>query len=98
MATNKNSKAKTDLQRRFLIGSSLAFAGTAASGILTGCGGGDGGDAAEAVAPVTTGDAAEPLAEPTFAPVAGAYSSTQTVTISSATSGATIYYTIDGST
>jgi Chitobiase/beta-hexosaminidase C-terminal domain len=35
---------------------------------------------------------------PAFSPAAGTYSSTQTVTISSTTSGATIYYTTDGST
>ena len=35
---------------------------------------------------------------PTFSPVAGTYSSTQNVTISSTTAGASIYYTTDGST
>jgi hypothetical protein len=35
---------------------------------------------------------------PTFSPVAGTYTSTQSVTISTATSGATIYYTTNGST
>ena len=35
---------------------------------------------------------------PTFSPAAGTYSSTQTVTISSATSGTTIYYTTNGTT
>ncbi len=34
---------------------------------------------------------------PTFSPAAGTYSSTQTVTISDLASGATIYYTTDGS-
>jgi N-acetylneuraminic acid mutarotase len=38
------------------------------------------------------------VATPTFTPVAGTYSSTQTVTITTTTPGATIYYTIDGST
>jgi hypothetical protein len=37
-------------------------------------------------------------ASPTFNPPAGTYSNAQTVTITSATSGATIYYTTDGST
>jgi hypothetical protein len=37
-------------------------------------------------------------ATPTFSPVAGTYSSTQSVALSDTTSGATIYYTTDGST
>ncbi len=36
-------------------------------------------------------------ATPTFSPVAGSYASTQSVTISSTTVGATIWYTFDGS-
>jgi hypothetical protein len=39
-----------------------------------------------------------PAAAPTFSPAAGTYSSTQTVTISTSTSGASIRYTTDGST
>jgi len=38
------------------------------------------------------------VAAPTFTPAGGSYSSTQTVAISSATAGASIYYTLDGST
>ena len=39
-----------------------------------------------------------PVAAPTFSPAAGTYTSTQTVTISTTTSGASIRYTMDGST
>lgn len=38
------------------------------------------------------------VATPTFSPVAGSYVGAQSVTISSVTSGATFYYTTDGST
>ena len=38
------------------------------------------------------------VATPTFSPVAGTYTSTQTVKMSDTTSGSTIYYTLDGST
>jgi hypothetical protein len=52
--------------------------------------------AAYAITPPST---TPPLAAtPTFSPVAGGYSSAQTVSMSSATPGATIYFTTDGTT
>lgn len=46
----------------------------------------------------THGSAPAQVAAPTFSPPGGAYTSAQTVTITTATSGATIRYTVDGST
>lgn len=46
----------------------------------------------------TVGGGSTAVAAPTFSPPGGTYSAAQTVTISSATAGATIRYTVDGST
>ena len=46
----------------------------------------------------TTEPNEETVANPTFSPPEGTYTSAQNVTISCATSGATIYYSTDGST
>ncbi len=43
-----------------------------------------------------SGGSSQPAATPTFSVTGGTYGATQTVTISDATAGATIYYTIDG--
>lgn len=45
-----------------------------------------------------TANFANAVAHPTFSPAAGTYGPTQSVTISSTTSGATFCYTVDGST
>jgi len=45
-----------------------------------------------------TGTPAPPAATPTFSVAAGTYTTTQSVTISDTTTGAVIYYTLDGST
>jgi hypothetical protein len=50
------------------------------------------------IVPLIGTGTAPAVAMPTFSPGAGTYSSAQTVTISSTTSGATICYTTDGST
>ena len=55
-------------------------------------------DIATAVYTITTLPPPEQAAMPAFSPAGGAYTSAQTIAISSATEGATIYYTLDGST
>ncbi len=46
----------------------------------------------------TINASSSPTATPSFLPVGGSYSSSQNVTLSDSTSGAVIYYTVDGST
>lgn len=53
---------------------------------------GDAGDAGDAAA-----EPAQAAATPSFDPPAGTYTGSQTVTLSTATAGATIHYTVDGS-
>ena len=48
--------------------------------------------------PISSGNYAIECAAPTFSPAAGTYSTAQNVTISTATGGATIRYTTDGTT
>ena len=59
---------------------------------LVGCGGGSGGAGNNNPPP------AQQAATPTFSPAAGTFTSAQTVTISDSTSGASIYYTTNGTT
>ena len=55
-------------------------------------------DSTVASAAYTITSSVPSVATPTFSPAAGSYSSAQAVTISDATSDATIYYTTDGTT
>ncbi len=57
--------------------------------ILIGCGGGGGGQ---------TQQPPPPAAAPSFSPAPGTYSAAQSVMLADSTTGATIYYTTDGST
>lgn len=56
------------------------------------------GAAAQKTVSITTVAALTPAATPTFSPIAGSYTGTQSVAISCSTSGASIYYTTNGST
>jgi len=67
----------------------LALLVLVAEVIFTGCGGG--GISGVSNPPQTASN-------PTFSPSAGTYTSAQTVTLADATPGASVYYTVDGST
>ncbi len=69
----------------------LGFVLAAATVVLMGCGGGGGGSSTTTT-PLSTAPA------PTFSLEVGIYSTAQTVTISDAIAGATIYYTTNGAT
>jgi Legume lectin domain/Chitobiase/beta-hexosaminidase C-terminal domain/Bacterial lectin len=76
-----------------IVGSSIAFVGFSGSTGKT--------TATQNVLSWTygqTGTSAAPVAAPTFSPAGGTYTTAQTVTISDSTSGATIYYTTNGTT
>ncbi len=75
--------------RRFVYPIVLLFALT-----LVACGGGGGGAAGGGITPPPT----ETVTAPQFNTASGTYTSAQNVTISTTTTGATVRYTIDGST
>jgi hypothetical protein len=77
-----------NIPRRAALALSVLLGGL--GGGLLGCGGGSTGGGGGTTTPTA--------ATPIFSPAAGTYTSAQSVAISDATSGATIYYTTDGST
>jgi glucosylceramidase len=70
------------MRKSFLVVGLAAF-------FAVGCGGGGGG---------TITPPLNPAATPTFSPASGTFTAAQAVALSDSTSGASIYYTIDGST
>src|SRR5665213_2879545 len=70
-----------------IVGSNSAYVGFT---------GGTGGETASQKIITWTHSVATPAPSSTFSPAAGTYTGTQAVSINYATSGATIYYTIDG--
>ena len=68
------------------------FCGTILLATLAGCGGGSSNNHNN------VGGTQSSTVTPTFSPAAGTYTSTQSMSLSDSTAGATIYYTADGST
>jgi glucosylceramidase len=69
----------------------LAVLGLVATALIAGCGGGITGGGTTPPPPPTA-------STPTFTPAPGTYTTAQSVTLADATSGASIYYTLDGTT
>jgi hypothetical protein len=81
----KSYASATELWMRFAAGIVLTWG----IGWLAGCGGGSSNNSSEQTAAAAT---------PTYSVAAGTYTSAQTVALSDATAGATIYYTTNGTT
>ena len=89
-------------RRKIILGGPV-LVGIGSSGILTACGGNPGTAAGTAGTnkspgvPVAPSSPAQAQAQaPTFSPAAGTYTGAQSVSLATQTSGATIYYTADG--
>jgi hypothetical protein len=91
MVTNKSFTTSQAIDIPTTVGGNTAYAG------FTGGTGGLSADQYLINWTYSTQAAAPQTAPPTFSPGAGAYSSAQNVALSDSTSGATIYYTTDGS-
>ncbi len=81
-------------------GGNVTFSGSASGAIVITMTNGNGGRAMyiKSITVTYTPSITETCAAPTFSPAAGTYTEAQSVTISTTTSGASIYYTTDGST
>ena len=81
-------------------GGDVTFTGSASGAIVITMTNGNGGRAMyiKSITVTYTPSITETCAAPTFSPAAGTYTEAQSVTISTTTSGASIYYTTDGST
>ena len=89
--TNKNFSQAFTVNIPSTVGANTAYAGFT--------GGTGGASAIQNIKTWTfTSSTTQIAADPVFSPLPGTYSSAQNVALSSATPGATIYYTVDGST